>query len=179
MKIHVLTGGPCSGKTTVLVELLRRGWPVISEVARAVLDEGRARGVAPPGFEEFQIEVLRRQIDAECLARETGRDHFADRGTLDNVAYCRAYHHSVPDDLAAHAAAHRAGYSTVFLLDRLPYVQDGGRVRGEDDELASRVHEELARVYAEHGYEVVRVPVVPVGERADLIERWAAAPVER
>ena len=39
MRKMVLTGGACSGKTTLVNELKRRGYNVLEEVARQVLEE--------------------------------------------------------------------------------------------------------------------------------------------
>src|SRR6185312_6669514 len=41
---YVLTGGPCAGKTTVILELQKRGYHVLEEAARSVIDEMLAQG---------------------------------------------------------------------------------------------------------------------------------------
>ena len=41
---YVITGGPSTGKTTLLEELAKRGYKTIPEVARVVIDEGIAAG---------------------------------------------------------------------------------------------------------------------------------------
>ena len=39
MKRYVLTGGPCSGKTTVLNILAKCGYPVVPELAREMIEK--------------------------------------------------------------------------------------------------------------------------------------------
>src|SRR2546422_132941 len=49
--IFVLTGGPCAGKSTLLAELERRGYPVIGEAATEGILEGKLHPpLDPPQF---------------------------------------------------------------------------------------------------------------------------------
>ncbi len=41
---HVITGAPCSGKTTVIRDLERRGFRVVHETARAWIEEELQKG---------------------------------------------------------------------------------------------------------------------------------------
>jgi len=41
---HVITGAPCSGKTSVICELERLGHPVVHEAARAYIDKELEKG---------------------------------------------------------------------------------------------------------------------------------------
>lgn len=55
LKKIVLTGGPCCGKTTLIEELNKRGYPVLHETAREVLNEGK---LGLQRYDEFQIEII-------------------------------------------------------------------------------------------------------------------------
>jgi len=58
-------------------------------------------------------------------------------------------------------------YRGVFLLDRLPYVRDYART--EDEAKANRVHSLIGQIYGILGYQPIRVPVLPVVERAQFV----------
>ena len=42
---HIITGAPCSGKTTVIKEIEQRGIRVVHEVARAYIDRQLGKGL--------------------------------------------------------------------------------------------------------------------------------------
>lgn len=165
---YVLTGGPCAGKTTLILELERRGHHVIHEAARLIIEEELAEGKTleeirrPPG--RFERRVVERNI-----AHEKGLPSeltvFLDRGILDNVAYHRYL--NIPMDAQLEEAATAARYRKVFLLDMVDFEQD--EARNETPEQASAIHEHLAKAYEEYGVPLVRVPVLPVPERAEFI----------
>ena len=70
MPIDVITGAPHSGKTTLIDELERRGYPVIREAGTRVITRLQERGVDP--FEdiyELRREILRTQKELESLPR--------------------------------------------------------------------------------------------------------------
>lgn len=57
---YVLTGGPCSGKSTTLEYLSSRGYLVVPEMARVVIDEE----IRADAF-GFQVKILDRKIQLE------------------------------------------------------------------------------------------------------------------
>ncbi len=157
----VLTGGPCCGKTTTLDALRKKGHKVLPETAREVIQEG----IYHPSLsvEDFQNEILRRQVERE---QELEGLNFLDRGALDGIAYSLIFLGRVPEFFKDHNFMGR--YGRVFVLDRFSLVNDGVRVEGNDEE-AGIVHDRIHRVYFEHGYNPIRVPIMPVEERVDFI----------
>ncbi|HEU5310820.1 MAG TPA: AAA family ATPase, partial [Candidatus Eisenbacteria bacterium] len=86
----VVTGGPGAGKTVLLDELARRGYPVAPESARTIIRERLARGLPKrPEPAEFAYEILGRDIE-QYRSLEQSREqsggsglHFFDRSVLD------------------------------------------------------------------------------------------------
>lgn len=163
----VITGAPSSGKTSVIDELSRRGFPIVREAARsfieACLDKGRS-------LDDIRSDDLTLQADIMALALEWDQSidvtkmTFMDRGIPDSISYLRLAGHSTQK---AMSAARIYQYKAVFIFDRLPVVADG--VRTEDDAAAAKLDRFLEEDYANLGYRPIRVPVVPVAERADFI----------
>lgn len=165
---YILAGGPTCGKTFLVRELRKRGYVAIDEAAREVIEEGRF----VPKTLDFQLEIFRRQIERENNAPLPA---FFDRSALEGIAYSRKYLPKVPRELDEFDYSGR--YSKVFLLERLPFQQDGKRVEKDDPE-AEEVHQRIIQAYQERGYPLVHIPIFPgkvdisVAKRADyLLER--------
>ena len=80
----VITGAPGAGKTTLLFALRARGYTIIGDTARAVIQDRRSRGLSPrPEPHAFAEEVLR--IDVENFVHHATSPGlvFFERGVLD------------------------------------------------------------------------------------------------
>lgn len=86
----VITGAPCSGKTSVVKELERRGYQVVHESARAYIDQQLAAGKRLDQIKAdertFENHILnaKRAIESTLPPEET---IFFDRGLPDSIAY--------------------------------------------------------------------------------------------
>lgn len=164
---YVLTGGPCAGKTTLVFELEKRGYQVLPEAARLIIDEQLANGrsiqeiVTDP---EWLISVVRRKFSME---KEVPADQlcFFDRGVPDSIAYYGVNGKPIDDEFRDALVGSR--YKKVFLLDLIDFVND--EARSETPEQARALHEAIKNAYESLGYDLVKVPVLPVGERADFV----------
>lgn len=171
----VVTGGPTSGKTTVVEALAARGYRTVPEAALDVIAELSAR----LGVDEqrswrlghpvpFQRLVLERQDANERAAADERGAVFLDRGRLDGLAYLRHFGATAPPDVLELATAVR--YDRVVLLDTLrdaPVRSDTGRSSDRATSLALR--DALLALYREHGYEPAVVPEMPVAERVEAV----------
>jgi predicted ATPase len=167
---HVITGAPCSGKTTLIDQLADKGFQTVPETGRQYIEREMTRGRALDEIRENEatfarvIEDMQLRIERGLRANDIA---FLDRAFPD----CLAFHRVVglnPNQILAECFHHR--YASVFVLDRLAVQQDG--VRTEDDATAGFLDEWLARDYGALGYRVVRVPVMSPEERlAFVLER--------
>jgi len=164
---YVITGAPCSGKTAVAAALEQRGFQVVHEVARAYIDEqlqkGRSLEALRQDIPVFERQILNRKMEIESqLARDTLT--FLDRAVPDSIAYYRLYG---IDPNEAIQKSRACLYRKVFLFERLLFEKD--RVRSEDEHMAAELERLLMDSYRLLGYTPVRVPLMPIGERADFI----------
>ena len=164
---YVLTGGPCAGKTTLIFELEKRGYSVLPEPARLIIDEKLAAGltigeiVTDP---DWLPSVVRFQVAREAEV-PSDQEYFFDRSVVDSVAYYRVNGREVDEDLRSACA--NASYAKVFLLDLIDFVND--EARSETPEQAMILHGLIREAYEDLGFEVIQVPVLPVEERADYV----------
>jgi predicted ATPase len=167
---HVITGAPCSGKTTLIDQLADRGFRTVPETGRQYIEREMARGRTIDEIREDEAALARGIRDMQLGIEHRLRANdvaFLDRAFPDCLAFCRVVGLD-PNQILAECFHHR--YASVFVLDRLPVQQDG--VRTEDDATAGFLDEWLARDYNALGYRVVRVPVLSPEERlAFVLER--------
>ncbi|MEK7601367.1 MAG: ATP-binding protein [Patescibacteria group bacterium] len=165
---YVLTGGPCSGKTTLIEEFKQRGYSVLPEGARIIIAAELAVGksiqdiLAEPLALQHKIISHYMELEAEATRNET---LFLDRGIPDIVAYYRKF--NLSDDTVLKDALASARYKKVFLLDMIEFTNDTQRY--ESPEEAAALHRLIRTAYEELKYDIVEVPVLPVPERADFI----------
>jgi predicted ATPase len=164
---QVITGAPCSGKTAVIEELARRGYPVVPETARAIIDAqlkaGRRLEDIRADAHQFENRVFEAKLELESRLPD-GQLTFLDRALPDSIAY---FELEGLDPHRPREAGRRFRYGGVFLFERLVFVKD--RVRTEDASAAAEIERRLTAVYRELGYAPVRVPLMPVTERADWV----------
>ena len=166
---HVITGAPCSGKTSVIREIEQRGTRVIHEFARSYIDEQLGKGLHLDQIKadvlRFERHILHAKIRIEEALTET-EPVFLDRGVPDSIAYYRLEGLDPAEPLAL---SHKARYRQVFFFERFKFLKDD--VRSEDDMMAAKLNDLLLEAYAQIGYDIIRVPVMPVAERMDLVLR--------
>jgi predicted ATPase len=164
---HVITGGACCGKTTLIGLLADRGFPTVPEAARQLMEKEKARGrtieeIFEDGaafervLKDFQQEIEHRLCATDVV--------FLDRALPDCLAFFRFFGLD-PNEILAECLHHR--YASVFVLDLLPLQLDGARI--EDDTFTVVLDELLVRDYDALGYHVVRVPVLSLEERLEFV----------
>jgi predicted ATPase len=166
---YVVTGGPSTGKTTLLKILESKGHMIFPELARAVIDEGMAKGLSIEQIREdekkFQLEVLKRKQLVEANHKPAILTFF-DRGMHDTIAYMRSYGWKIEKEVLEEI--NKADYRKVFLLDALPkYEKDYARTEG--GEFTNKINQLLQEAYEKAGIEVVRVKYDKPEKRAAFI----------
>jgi len=169
---YILTGGPGAGKTSVLEELKKRGFPGYAEVARDIIREQLASGGnALPWADVLhyrRIMIERTIAQYESAAEDPDRPGFFDRGIADLISYSRLIH--VPVEEALHAVAWQYRYNKkVFLFPPWKDIYTKDTERKQDFEEAVRTYEILQKTYLDYGYEILELPQAGIEERANFI----------
>ncbi len=164
---NVITGAPCSGKTSVINELARKGFRVVPEAARAYIHaemmKGRRLGEIKSDPARFEGHIFRNKLRIEA-ALPAAEPLFLDRALPDSIAY---YLLEGLDPSEPRRQSTRIRYQQVFLFERLDFVMDP--VRSEDAQTADRIERLIESVYRSLGYTMVRVPVLPVPARIEFL----------
>ena len=166
MKI-VITGGPCSGKTTIINRLRDDGYKILEEVAREVIAERNFnRKLDATEMLELQKEIYDRQIKKEIDVDSLEETVFLDRGYVDNHAYCEHHIGYIPKWLLT-APVKR--YDQILVFERLPLIKDG--IRRESDKEAKQIHDRIICAYKNSGYEPIIVPVMSIEDRTEYVKK--------
>lgn len=165
---YVITGGPCSGKTTIVNLLAERGYKTTIEHARHYIDTQLAVGKTVKEIRkhqaDFQLKVLNLQIEQES-SLSPDEVVFLDRAIPDARAYYNYL--DIPEDEVLTKMMAIVSYKKIFVLDYLPLVED--YARREDAAAQKKIHALITDVYESLPFPVVHVPVLPPQKRVDYI----------
>lgn len=165
---YVITGGPSTGKTTVINILSGRGYKTTIEHARHYIDtmkeEGNSIEEIRANKRKFQLGILEMQIEQEAALVPTDIV-FLDRAIPDAMAYYQFL--KLDYDKALTSAVEQVSYKKIFILYRLPFINDYART--EDEQAQKVIHNLIIEVYESLGFPIVYVPVISPDERVDFI----------
>jgi len=166
-RYFVLTGGPGSGKTTLIEALGATGHAVAPEAGRGIIRHHMAVGGPalpwndPALFAELMLIWEMRSHEA---ARAGTGPVFFDRGVPDVIGYLRLTGLPVPPHMQK--AAEQFRYNpNVFILPPWPEIFTQDAERRQDLGEAQRTYEAMVEVYRDCGYELIEIPRLPVEER--------------
>lgn len=167
----VITGGPGTGKTTLIKELKQRGYICFDEISRQVTLEARKSGIdqlfltQPLLFSELLLEGRRKQyVKAESLEHSTV---FLDRGLPDVLAYMDYFGSDYPEEFVNTCKNNL--YDTVFILAPWQDIFESDSVRYENFDQLELIHIQLLNIYKKFNYPLINIPFDTVQKRADFI----------
>lgn len=167
----ILTGGPGSGKSTLMGALAKRGYWCSTEAGRAVIqDQVRIGGNALPWSDQVAFAELMLCWEMRSWHEVEGLTEpcFFDRGVPDVVGYLHLSKLPVPKHLESAITEFR--YSqTAFIAPpwRDIYVQDDERKQSFD--VAVSTYHTMVETYRKYDYQLIELPCASVEERADFI----------
>lgn len=167
----VITGGPGTGKSSVIKHLESQGEFCLHEVSREITLAAQKEGIEqlfldqPLLFSEKLLQARKKQY--EYAAEYEEKPVFLDRGVPDVLAYLDYAGTEYPDHFRKACEDHK--YQKVFLLPPWEEIYKTDNERYESFEQASKIHESLKKTYLSFGYKPVEVPKLTVKERSRYI----------
>ncbi|MBT8252729.1 MAG: ATP-binding protein [Flavobacteriaceae bacterium] len=166
----VITGGPGTGKTSLINELNKRGFRCLEEISRQVTMEAKKEGIDqlflsdPLLFSDKLLEGRQKQyLEAGAMEGPV----FLDRGIPDVLAYLEYARHPYPDHYID--ACRKHVYDHVFVLAPWQEIYESDNERYESFEQAIQIHDHLLRTYSIYDYHLNDVPFGSVTDRTDFI----------
>jgi predicted ATPase len=170
-RFHIVTGGPGSGKTTLIEALRTRGFACSVEAGRGIIqDQVTIDGRALPWREPllFAELMLSWEMRSYRIAELADGPVFFDRGVPDVLGYLRLM--NIPAPEYVQAAAREFRYNPIVFIAppwREIFHQDVERKQDFDE--AQRTYEALASTYTSLGCQLIELPCVVVKERCEFI----------
>lgn len=167
---YIITGAPGTGKTCIINELKARGFNCINENSREVISKEIIRGgeVLPWKNQiafENKITNLRTQ---QYLASPQDFISFFDRSALDSIAYLKLNNLAIPKEIIKNLNKCKFN-KTVFYTPIWQEIYVNDNERRESVEQATEIESAILKTYKEKKYRLVKVPKLPVKERANFI----------
>lgn len=169
--MFVVTGGPGSGKSSLIDALTWRGFRAMPEAGRAIIrDQIEIGGSALPWADRAMFAELMLGWELrswhEALAMEG--PVLMDRGIPDVVGYLTLCGLPVPAHIEAAAKLHPYN-KRVFLAPYWDAIFTQDTERKQDRQEAEATGRVMAKTYARLGYQLIALPLAGIEERADFV----------
>ncbi|MFN3917464.1 MAG: AAA family ATPase [Flavobacteriales bacterium] len=169
----IITGGPGTGKTSVVRELKRRGYLCFEEKAREVIKEELLAGTNHVPWQDLASfsEKVFHKIVCDLKRSRLNEPNFFDRGIPDILAYLKNANLPIADfyyDEIKKGHYHQE----VFITPPWPGIYATDNERRESFEGCIALHHSLIDVYRELGFTVVELPLVSIDKRIEIIEGY-------
>jgi predicted ATPase len=172
-RFYVITGGPGSGKSSLIEALRSRGYESTVEAGRAIIQDQMAiDGRSLPWRDSLLFAELMLSMDMQSyrLAEQNVGPVFFDRGVPDVLGYLHLMHIPVPEHM--HNAARVFPYNhAVFIAPPWREIFQQDRERKQDFDEAIRTYDALVETYKAHNYELVEIPRSSIQERVRFVLR--------
>lgn len=167
----VVTGGPGSGKSTLIEALAAAGHAVMPEAGRAVIREELAiggQGLPWADRMRFAELMLAQDLRSHEAAQAQAGFVFFDRGIPDVAGYLGLCGLPLPEAVRHAAEAYR--YRRVVLIaPPWPEIFAQDAERKQDLAEAQRTYEAMVATYPRYGYSLLELPRAGVAERVAFV----------
>ncbi len=167
----VITGGPGTGKSSIIEHLINRGFTCLEEISRQVTITAKKEGIDqlfltnPLLFSERLLKGRLNQFtDANAYVNETV---FFDRGIPDVLAYMDFIGDNYPQHFVD--VCKDTIYDAVFILKPWKAIYTKDQERYENFEQALTIHKHLVNTYMNYNYTLIDVPFDTVENRTNFI----------
>lgn len=174
--LYVITGGPGSGKTSLIDALAIEGIRHMPEAGRAIIqDQVEIGGTALPWGDREAFAALMLGWEMRSYREAIGMPGpiIFDRGIPDVVGYLRLCGLPVPDS-AIKAAEQRRYANRVFIAPPWPAIFEQDTERKQTLAEAEATYHAMVDAYTSFGYELVALPLTSVMERASFVRNRIA-----
>ena len=170
---YVITGGPGSGKTSLINELNNSGYLTVPEEGRRIIKEqteSSGEGLPWKNKPVFAALMLKSSLEAyhKILQESAGSLVFFDRGIPDTIGYMEL--ENIPISLETELIIRANPYHVnVFLLPPWKAIYKTDTERKQSWQEAVNTFEIMKNIYLRYGYNIISVPFDTVVNRKKFI----------
>lgn len=170
-QLFVITGGPGSGKTSLIQALENEGLITSKESGRKIIqDQLVKKGNALPWIDPFGFAELmfKEEISNYALALQIGKQVLFDRGIPDIVGYLKLSKLYVPHYMRRAVQNYRYNRH-VFVTPPWPEIYRQDEERKQTLAEAIDTYHIMVKTYAYYNYKAVSIPLLSVNDRVGFI----------
>lgn len=167
----VVTGGPGSGKSSLIDAMAQRGFRTMPEAGRAIIrDQIRIGGKALPWADRALFAELMLGWELRSYQEALASDALVlmDRGMPDVVGYLTLCGLPVPAHFETAAKTYPYN-KRVFLAPYWDAIFTQDTERKQDRQEAEATGMVMAETYGRLGYQIFELPLVGIEQRADFV----------
>lgn len=167
----IITGGPGTGKSTIINELIKRNYTCLEEISRQVTLDAKKEGIDqlflsnPLLFSELLLKGRAQQF--QSVKNIKSDIVFFDRGIPDVLAYMDFIGDEYPARFVE--TCKNSKYDAVFILKPWKAIYTSDNERYESFNEAQDIHKHLINTYQSYNYQLIDVPFDTVEKRTDFI----------
>ncbi len=167
----VITGGPGTGKSTLIEALEKKAFTCMPEISRTITKQAQESGIDQLFLKDpllFSKLLLEGRI-SQYKEAEKHQAHtvFFDRGIPDIHGYMNYSGTAYPAEYIEKSMEHR--YSKIFMMPPWRAIYKTDNERYESFDQAQKIYKHLIRAYEEIDYDIITVPEGSVQSRISFI----------
>ena len=167
----VISGGPGSGKTSLISHLERKGHTCMHEISREVTIAAQKKGISQLYLKDpllFSEKILKGRLEQFLEASGGAKEYvFYDRGMPDITGYLDYTGKDYPIGFSKTCKRNR--YDAVFLLPPWKEIYSKDNERYESFKQAKELYPFLKKSYQKFDYSVTEVPFGTIDHRVAYI----------
>jgi len=167
----IITGGPGTGKTSLIEELKRKNFNCFNEISRGITLKYRKKGIdqlflSDPNL--FSEELLNGRVQQYNNSKELQTDYvFFDRGIPDIIAYLNFKKVDFSEKILLSVDKYR--YDQIFLLEPWKDIYSSDVIRYESFDQVITIDNYIKNTYENSGYNPIIVPKDTLKNRVNFI----------
>ncbi len=167
----VITGGPGTGKSTIIEQLIQMKFTCMPEISRTIIKEAQQSGIDQLFLKDpllFSELLLQGRIDQFKIAKtQENTKVFFDRGIPDIHGYMDYSGTTYPKEFIDNSLEFR--YSHVFMLPPWKEIYKTDNERYESYEQSLIIYKYLIKAYTKMNYNIISVPEGSITKRVNFI----------
>lgn len=168
-QIIVFTGGPSTGKTSLINELIKHNYYCMPEISREIISKAQKKGIEklfeskPIFFSELLLKERNKQFKSAQISNH--KYVFIDRGIPDIVAYLNYSNIRITKKFLKDVPT----YHKIFIFPPWKEIYKTDKERLETFEESVKIYDNIKKTYTQLGFDIIEVPKLSINDRLDFL----------